>query len=129
MKDVTKVWDKHCEDALESMVNIFRRSVISDAESFATFRNQNNITAQGLEIALFKSVMTLNESNKAVMFKRLGLVEATSLIKSLEDRAIADVSMSVIEELEENYDNLPPELQEIINLIKDKLREEGNKET
>lgn len=121
MKDATKVWDKPLEEALDKMVDAFRRSVISDCESFATFRGQEKVTAQGLELALYKSIMTINKTNKAVMFKRLGPAAASDLIQTLEDRAFNDVSMSILEDLEANFDKLPPEIQEVVKIMRIKF--------
>lgn len=120
MKDATKVWDKRCEDSLEQMVSIFRKSIITDAELFAKFRGENTVNSQALELALYKSVMTLNESNKSIMFKKIG-PEAMNLIVSLEKRAIADVSINIIEELEKDLERLPPEIQSIVKEIKKRL--------
>lgn len=128
MKDAKMVWDKQCEDVLEQMVSIFRKSIITDAEIFSTLRSQNTVTAQGLEIALYKSVMTLNEFNKAILFKKIGPYEATILIKQLEERAIQDVCMGIIDDLEENYNNLPPEVKKIVDLIRESIKRNKNKE-
>jgi hypothetical protein len=125
MKDaVTKIWDKDCEDALDKMVSIFRKSIIIDAETFASFSNSNNITSQALEVALYKSIMTLNESNKSILFKKMGPIEASKLIQALELKAIEDVSLAVLEELEENFENLPSELQELVKILRKKMSDE-----
>lgn len=122
MKDSTKVWEKGLDVVLDEMVSVFRKSIISDAETFAKFSNSDTVNAQALEIALYKSVMTLNESNRATIFQRLGPVQGMNLIHSLEDRAIMDVTMNVVEDMEANWDNLPTEVQDLITELKKNLK-------
>lgn len=121
MKDSKKIWDKGLEESLDRIVSLFRKSIISDAEAFATFRKSDSVSSQGLEVALYKSVMTLNESNKAIMFQRMWPFDANNLIRSLEERAILDVSLTVMEEMEDNWDSLPQELKDIFSEIKKKI--------
>jgi len=128
MKDTTKVWDKGLEEALENLVSIFRKSIICDAEAFANFSKSDKVTAQGLEVALYKSVMTLNESNKATIIQKLGPKEAMDMIRRFEERAMLDISMTIMEDAEVNWDNLPPNLQEILTEIKKRINQKGKNE-
>jgi len=128
MKDATKKWSKETEESLEIMVSIFREAVISAAERFSDYNEQKEVTAQCLEVGLYESVMTLNETNKAVMFQRMGLLRAMDLINSLEIRAISDVSLSVIQDIEENrMEEIPEELKGMIEDIKKNILSERNK--
>jgi len=120
MKDAKLIWSSDLEKMLENLISILRKSIISDAEDFAKFRNSDSVNAQGLETALYKSVMTLNESNKATMFQRFGPTQAIELIHNLEDQAVLDVTMTVIEDMERNWDNLPQELKDMITQFKKK---------
>jgi hypothetical protein len=58
-------------------------------------------------------------------------IEASNLIRSIEEQAILDVSLTVMEEMEANWDNLPKELRDLISEIKKRMnlrKENDNKE-
>lgn len=127
MKDATKVWDEGCEKDLDAMLLLIRKSIIADAEAYTQFLNEEKVGPKALEVALYKSIMTLNETIKAVIIKKLGPTDGVHIIQSYESRAMEDVSVSVFDEIMENYDNLPPELKSLMDEIK-KAMKDKNKE-
>ena len=132
MKESTKVWDVKLEEALERIVGIFRKSLIVDTEAFAQFNKDDNCCAQGLETALYKTTLTMNECNKAAIIQRYGPERAGGMFNSLLDQAMSDVSLVVLEDLEAHLDDLPPEIQDILKKMRKiigKKDNDGTKET
>ena len=122
MKDAAKVWDKECETALDDLLQRLRESFITDAEAYADFMKTDHVDFRGLEVALFKTITTMNETNKAVIIKKMGPDQGYNIIHNFEARASEDVSLAIMDELMEKYDELPEEIQKLI----DELKKRGN---
>jgi len=117
-------WNPQCEEALDQMMDTMKENIKHDAEEHARFIGQETVDALSLEIALYKSVMTLNETNKAVIFKKLGPQEGTTIINELEYRARTDVTRILLEDVMKKYDDFPPHIQKAVDKIK-KLLDSG----
>ena len=123
-----KKWEPTCDILLDTMVGIIRDSIIADAEDLANFSNKETVQPFCLEMALYKSIMTLNETNKANILKNFGPEEGFSLIKNLELRAKTDLTKIMVDDLKEQFgDDLPPEIKMVLDML-EKKREEENED-
>jgi len=111
-------WDERCTESLDILMDVMKQSIINDAEDFAIHEEVDFVSPQALEIALYKSISTLNATNHATIIKKIGIELGTKLIASLETRAQSHISNILLEEIKEkNGGELPEEVQKIQELL------------
>lgn len=127
MEGSVKKWTKETEDSFNKLIDLFKKSLILDAELYSKFRGLDEVSIQCFEVALYKTVMTLNESNKASIIKKSG-PEGLRMINAFEEKAINDITVEVINGVEIDKLQIPDELKDILNNLKDHLKRKENEE-
>lgn len=106
-------WTDESINAVDTLMENVREAIERDAECFAKVEGEE-VSERFLELALYKAIMTLNETNKLVMFKKLGPVSGSNLIASLEMRAITDVTQIMFEDLKKEFGgDIPEQMKDI----------------
>lgn len=128
MKGFAMDWSRDCELELEKIVDIFRSSIIKNVETFTKINGGDVVEIYGLDISLFKTVMTLNESYKVAIIQMYGPELGLELIRRFENNAINEVSFVIVEDLIKDYEHLPKEVQNLLDLFKQKMKPEKPEE-
>lgn len=101
MEGSIKKWTIETEDFFNKFISLFKKSIILDAEFYSEFRGfDDEINIQCFEFALYKSVMTFNESIKANIIKNSGM-DGMKLIGVFEQKAINDITIELINEIDD----------------------------
>ena len=120
--------DPELKSSLNELMETMKLSLVNEAELFADSIGKDQVDESCLEMALYKSIMTLNQTNKAIIIKKLGIVNGMRFFEELEAQSIKDINGVIIEEIMENYDNLPEELKTLFDEIKKNYEDDNSKE-
>jgi len=116
---MSKKWSENLIKILDGMMDSMRGAIINNAEEYSSFRNTDIVDEQGLEIAIYKSIETLNEANHAAILKKMGPVHGVSLIETLQFKAQKDVGEILMGDLKAQRKDMSPEQNKIIDKVEE----------